>query len=110
VELDSSVAAAVPKWIPEKGWPPLTIESALSAARVRIREVHPKFDDFQLREVSLKSFNDSRIPDGWYYVFDFDPVMDGNRMYSFIYYAIVLMDGVVLLPEERSSGDGSEGW
>jgi hypothetical protein len=110
VILERDAVSKCPEWQPEKGWPPIPVDKALASARAKLKEQNPKVDDFELQEVALKSFRDSRLPNRWYYVFDFDPVLDGNLLFGSMYYAVVLMDGTALLPEVQASGDGSERW
>jgi len=87
-------------WKPEQGEPPLSVSAAYRAAKEWGRQHYTRYDDVNVREFSLKKYGCSLVSDRWYYLFDLNPVIDGNELWSSGNWAAVLMDGTVIGPRE----------
>ncbi len=94
--LDSAIVERTPKWSPGAGEPPLSLTRATKAASAWAKKRYSRFDVVEIREVSLTSLGCTSSRNHWYYVFDFAPIMDGNRMYGSGNWAAVLMDGTII--------------
>lgn len=101
--LDSGVVEKTPAWVPGAGEPPLSIADASEIASAWAAEKYNRFDGIEIREISLTSLGCTSSKAHWYYVFDFTPMMDGNRMYSAGNWAAVLMDGTVVGATEAAT-------
>lgn len=95
---DRAIVARTPEWQPESGWP-LKLDAAVAAAVASLKSVHTKIDDFELTQATLHRVGDSSLPNRWYLFLDFNPRIDGSRLFGGSYWAVVLLDGTVLLPE-----------
>ena len=87
-------------WKPELEEPPLSVSAAYRAAIDWGRQHYTRYDGVNVRELSLNKYNCSLVSDRWYYVFDLNPVIDGNELWSGGNWAAVLMDGTVIGPRE----------
>lgn len=96
---DFAVVARTPEWKPEKGWPALRVDTAVQAAVARLKAANPKYDSLETTEISIESVRDSRLPNRWYLFLDFEPIIDGRKLHGPGFWAVVLLDGTVLLPE-----------
>lgn len=96
---DRAIVERTPEWQPESGWPLLKLDAAVAAAVASLKSVHTKIDDFELTQATVHRVGDSSLPNRWYLFLDFDPRIDGSRLFGGSYWAVVLLDGTVLLPE-----------
>lgn len=87
-------------WNPEQGEPPLSVSAAYRAVKEWGRQHYTRYDGVSVREFSLRKYGCSLVSDRWYYVFDLNPVIDGNELWSSGNWAAVLMDGTVIGPRE----------
>lgn len=87
-------------WKPEQGEPPLSFSAAYRTVKEWGRQHYTRYDGVNVRELSLKKYGCSFVSDRWYYVFDLNPVIDGNELWSSGSWAAVLMDGTVIGPRE----------
>lgn len=94
--LDSAQVENTPQWSPGSSEPPLSISQATEIAFTWAKERYDRFDVVEVREISLTSLGCVSSRNHWYYIFDFVPVMDGNRMYGVGNWIAVLMDGTVV--------------
>jgi hypothetical protein len=92
---------AAPKWKISDGEPPLSISQAYQAAIEWANERYKRYDSVKVRSLELKGYNCSTHSDRWLYVVEFQPVIDGNRLYGSGNWAAVLMDGKVIGPVEE---------
>lgn len=83
-------------WKPEQGEPPLSVSAAYRTVKEWGRKNYTRYDGVNVRELSLKKYGCSLVSDRWYYVFDLNPVIDGNELWSSGNWAAVLMDGTVI--------------
>jgi hypothetical protein len=106
--LDSAAIEKAPTWSPGAGNPPLPVSRAVEIANAWAKSRYARFDSVEIREISLKSLGCSS-PKGWYYVFDFVPVIDGNRAYGSGNWAAVLMDGTVVGATRAGAAENAGG-
>ena len=89
------------RWrIEEKGSPPLALSRALKIARKWAAKNYSQFDDVRIARISLNERRCGFSRDLWFYVFDFDPVQDGNLQLGTEHFVAVLMDGTVIPPND----------
>lgn len=94
--LDSAAVEKAPQWSPGAGEPPLSLTRAIEVASAWAKEKYARFDGVEIREISLTSLGCATSSKHWYYVFDFTPIMGGNRMFGGGNWGAVLMDGAVV--------------
>jgi hypothetical protein len=96
-------AAKLPQWLPLKEPPPLSIAKAAAVATEWATKQHPKFDSVELRSIELEKVGWGRYPGRWYYLFQFDPVIEGRRFFGGEGTVAVTMDGVVVPPRSETA-------
>ena len=84
----------------ESSDPPLALPRALEIARTWAAKNYPKFDEVRIGRISLNERRCGFSRDLWFYVFDFDPVQDGNLQLGTEHFVAVLMDGTVIPPND----------
>ena len=94
----SDVVLKLPSWDPSKEQLPLAITDALAIAKKWCLVSHPKFDDVVLGGIEIEPIGWTTAKDKWFFIFSFDPIIDGQRLYG-QFYAVVLMDGTVVEPK-----------
>ena len=102
--VDSALVEKTPAWHPGQGEPPLSLARAIEIGAAWGKDRYKRFDSVEIREISLRSMGCSALRDRWYYVVDFTPVMDGNRMFGSFNWAAVLFDGTVIGTTEAKHG------
>jgi hypothetical protein len=91
---------ATKKWSPEEGEPPLSISDAYSIVKDWGKKEYARYDSVEIRELKLAQHGCSLFSNSWYYVVDFTPVLDGNKLWGSGNWVAVLMDGTVIAPQE----------
>ncbi len=89
----------------EKGDPPLALSRALKIARKWAAKNYPQFDEVRIGRISLNERRCGFSRGHWFYVFDFDPVRDGNLQLGTEHFVAVLMDGTVIPPNDPPPTD-----
>lgn len=87
-----------PKWKISDGDPPLSITQAYQAAMEWAKEKYKRYDSVKIWSLELKGYNCSTHRDRWLYVVEFQPIIDGNRLFGSGNWAAILMDGKVIGP------------
>lgn len=87
-----------PKWKISDGEPPLSITQAYQAAMEWAKEKYKRYDSVKVWSLELKGYNCSTHRDRWLYVVEFQPIIDGNRVFGSGNWAAILMDGKVIGP------------
>ena len=101
--MDSAIVEKAPAWSPGAGDPPLSIADASEIALAWASEKYRRYDGVEIREISLTALGCESSKAHWYYIFDFTPLMGGNRMYGTGNWAAVLMDGAVVGSSQSDS-------
>lgn len=107
VEVDAETLGKLPDWSPSLGWPTLRLEDAVESSKERMREASSTVEEFSVHSIRIdhrRYASNERV--AWYLVVEFYPVIDGNELISSGYWAVVLMDGTVLLPETVEASGG----
>jgi hypothetical protein len=94
--LEAAEVERTPQWSPGAGEPPLSLTQAIAAASAWAEQEYAHFDEVEIREISLTSLGCPSASKHWYYVFDFTPIMGGNRMFGGGNWGAVLMDGTIV--------------
>jgi hypothetical protein len=94
--IDSSKVEKTPQWTPGVGEPPLMIGKATSIALSWGKKHFSRFDGVEIDRISLADSSCSGEGKKWYYIFEFTPVMAGNRMFGSGNWLAVLMDGSII--------------
>jgi len=94
--LDSGAVEKTPEWKPGSGDPPLAVAKATQAALEWGKKHFSRFDGFEISRISLSNAACSGGNNHWYYVFEYTPIMAGNRMYGGGNWAAILMDGTLV--------------
>jgi hypothetical protein len=89
----------------EKSDPPLALSRALKIARNWAAKNYPQFDEVRIGRISLNQRRCGFSRDQWFYVFDFDPLQDGNLQLGTEHFVAILMDGTVIPPNEPPATD-----
>ena len=84
----------------EKASPPLPLKRALRIARNWAAKNYRQFDEVRVGRISLHERRCGFARDRWFYVFDFDPVVDRNLQLGTEHFVAVLMDGTVIPPND----------
>ena len=87
----------------ESSDPPLPLSKALKIARSWAAKNYRGFDHVRVGRISLNERRCGFSRGRWFYVFDFDPVKDGNLQLGTEHFVAVLMDGTVIPPNESPS-------
>jgi hypothetical protein len=87
-----------PVWDPAKDSLPLSVPKAVSLAKVWLKQQHPKFDDLILRSIQIEPVSAARAKSRWFYMLNFDPVVDGRAFWGGDLHAAILMDGTIVVP------------
>lgn len=99
--LDSAAVEKTQEWKPGSGDPPLAVSKATQTALEWGKKHFSRFDGFEISRISLSNAACSGSNNHWYYVFEYTPIMAGNRMYGGGNWAAILMDGTLV---EAKSG------
>ncbi len=83
-------------WTPAQGEPPLGLAPAYQVVKQWWRAQNTRYDDVNVREITLRKYGCSLVADRWYYVIDLNPVIDGNELWGSGNWVAVLMDGTVI--------------
>ena len=102
--IDSSALERTPKWTPGSGNPPLSVAKATEIALWWSKKHFARFDSAEIKSITLSNPGCFSTSKHWFYVFEFEPVLAGNRMYRPGNWAAVLMDGSII---ETKSSKGS---
>lgn len=102
--LDGAAIAKTRTWTPASGDPPLSVSKAAAAALAWAKVRYKRYDSVRITELGLKEYSCSQLSNHWYYLVEFSPSIDGNRLYGSGNWAAVLMDGTVVGPIETSVG------
>ncbi len=92
---------SAPKWKLSDGEPPLSISQAYQAAMEWAKDKYKRYDSVKVWSLELKGYNCSTHRDRWLYVVEFQPIIDGNRLFGSGNWAAILMDGKVIGPVEE---------
>jgi len=92
----------LPAWVPEKAPPPLAISRALEIAEKTTRVEHPEFTDFMVSTISFQQVGSHSGQNRWFYTINMYPKANGEFSYDSQVTVVVLMDGTVVKPTERS--------
>lgn len=98
--LDDQIEDTKPWEMDEKSDPPLALSHALKIARRWAAKNYPNFDEVRVGRISLHERRCGFSRDRWFYVFDFDPVLDRKLQLGTQHFVAVLMDGTVLPPND----------
>ncbi len=91
--------AQAPKWKLGEGEPPVSISQVREAALAWAESEYSRYDSVEISSISLReSGGCSSNPRHWFYVVDFRPVIEGNRIWGSGNWAAVLLDGTVIGP------------
>ncbi|ATC88749.1 MULTISPECIES: hypothetical protein [Pseudoalteromonas] len=87
-------------WSPkEMVSPPLATYKAYSLVQDWAVSNLPKFDGIEIRSVELVKYHclvGFSKEEYWYYIVEYDPLLDGNKMYGSKNFVAVLMSGEVI--------------
>lgn len=88
---------SAPEWKPgDGGVPPLSVTDAHDIVRNWAKLHYSRYDNVRVREISLRPYTCAHVSERWYYLFDLNPVIDGNELWGAGNWAAVLMDGSVV--------------
>ncbi len=87
-----------PEWDGKSDTPPLKLSEAMTIGQSWLKKENPKFEDFQIREISISRVGNSEIKDRWYYSLDFQAIVGGRTLYGSPFNAVILMDGTLVEP------------
>ncbi len=88
-----------PEWDGNSDTLPLKLSEAIILGQKWLKKANPKFDDFQVREISISRVGNSKIKDRWYYSLDYQSVVEGRTLYGSPFIVKILMDGAVIEPK-----------
>ena len=97
---DEQIDGTEPWVMKESGEPPLSLPGALKIARKWAATNYPQFDEVRIGRISLNERRCGFSRGHWFYVFDFDPVVDGNFQLGTEHFVVILMDGTVISPND----------
>jgi hypothetical protein len=89
----------------ESSEPPLPLSKALRIAQNWAVKNYRGFDQVRIGRISLNERRCGFSRGRWFYVFDFDPVKDGNLQLGTEHFVAVLMDGTVVPPSDPPPGN-----
>ncbi|MEE8056476.1 MAG: hypothetical protein V3T17_01380 [Pseudomonadales bacterium] len=90
-------------WSPEAGEPPLSISSVFQTANNWASENLAKYDHIVIESIALKKYGcpNSNNKEYWYYMIDYSPSIDGQRLWGSGNWLSVLMSGEVIEPVRK---------
>jgi len=94
--------AETPEWLPEKQDPPLAIPQAIAIANKAALTDHPKFEGLAPASVELRPASSVHSKNRWFYCIGFSPVLEGQIFWGNEITVVLLMDGTVVKPSERT--------
>src|SRR5215471_17395527 len=100
--ITEEAASKLPQWSPTKDLPPLSIAKATTLATEWVTKQHPKFDSVELRSIELEKVGWGRYPNRWYYLLQFDPVIEGRKFFGGELLVAITMDGTVVPPRSET--------
>jgi len=80
--------------------PPLPLPKALRIAQKWASKNYKGFDQVRIGRISLNERRCGFSRGRWFYVFNFDPVKDGNVQLGTEHFVAILMDGTVIAPSD----------
>jgi hypothetical protein len=92
----------LPAWEVEKDPPPLAIARALEIAKKATRTEHPELMEFMPSTISIHQVGSHDRKTRWFYVINMYPMTNGEPSIDSQVTVVVLMDGTVVKPKERS--------
>ena len=91
-----------PEWkFDGKSSPPFGMSDAYQRAHAWLKKTFPKMSSFRLREYSVSTAGSSRVPNRWYYTFEFFGDLDGSVVTNSRFSVMVLMDGTIIEPKAK---------
>lgn len=98
--LDAQINATKAWDMKESSDPPLPLSKALRIAQNWAAKTYKGFDQIRIGRISLNERRCGFSRGRWFYVFDFDPVKDGNLQLGTEHFVVILMDGRVIPPND----------
>lgn len=89
-----------PKWDMHNAEPPLSISSAVSLAKEWADSFYTGFDSVKIKTIRIQEYGCWDAKGNWFYVIDFTPIIDGNKLYGSGYMVAITMAGKILEPRE----------
>lgn len=98
--LDEQIEGTQSWEMDETANPPLALNRALQIAQNWAAKNYPQFDEVRVGRISLHERRCGFARGRWFYVFDFDPVIDRKLQLGTEHFVAVLMDGTVIPPND----------
>ena len=98
--LDEQIEGTQPWDMDETTNPPLALNRALKIAKNWAATNYKQFDEVRVGRISLHERRCGFTRGRWFYVFDFDPVVDRTLRLGTEHFVVVLMDGTVIPPND----------
>lgn len=99
--VDEEVLRRQPKWDPEKGLLPLTIQTATEIARRHLLSTVAKNSTIEVDAIELRSISSDGLPKVWYYIISFGWSGDTQVNMTPPSAVIILMDGHIVQPHSN---------
>lgn len=85
-------------WTIKDGEPPFSISQVYQAAKTWVKDKYSRYDDVEIDGIRIQPHGCSMHNNKWLYVVDFNPTIDGNKLWGSGNWAAVLMDGTIVGP------------
>lgn len=87
------------EWSPGQGEPPLSISKATKLALDWAKNKYSRFDSVGIWSIAMYRYSCFTSKEHWFYIFNFQPIIEGAKLFGGAHFAAVLMDGTVIGPE-----------
>jgi hypothetical protein len=95
--ITEKTALKVPEWSPDKsGAPPLAIDRATALAKEWIKKKDPKSKGFDVSSIKMSRIVWPGIENKWFYLFDFEHMIEGYGSTGADLFVVILMDGTIV--------------
>jgi hypothetical protein len=96
IVIPETTIKSTPEWSPVQGEPPLSISTVFRIVKDWSKHEYARYDDIAIRQISLREYGCTRHASRWFYIVDFQPVIDGNKLWGTANWVAVLLDGTVI--------------
>ena len=88
-----------PEWSPVKGEPPIRVPRAVAIAKEWAKRNFTQYEIMKISGISLRERRCGFIGNRWFYIIDFDPIVNGKILLGTAHFVAVLMDGTSIGPK-----------
>jgi hypothetical protein len=102
--LPGSKIFASPSWSPNLGLPPLSVPEAFELVTDWAPDNLPRYDSIEIRSIEVRKYDcfvSGNNKPYWYYIVEYVPSIEGNRLYGGANYVSVMMSGEIIKPTRK---------